>query len=82
MKYKVSKNYIEQGPYGIMQIRALLKGGELDAEFYVETAERGWIPLPDFLESLPKRSRKSATEKTDENGRKSPVRAAKAKRKA
>lgn len=69
MKYNVSKNYIEQGPYGIMQIRSLLKSGELDAEFYVETAEQGWIPLPNFLESLPKRTRKSPARKAAESSR-------------
>ncbi len=59
MKYNVSKNYEEQGPYGVMQIRALLKSGKLDGEFYVETSQGVWIPLPDFLAGRPKRARKT-----------------------
>lgn len=81
MKYKISKNYVEQGPYGVMQIRALLKSGELDAGFYVETVEKGWIPLPDFLEGLPRRKRQSQAREATEN-RRSPRERKSAKRKA
>lgn len=60
MKYLISKNFCEDGPYTPAAMRKRIASGELDKNYYVRTEDNAWIPLPEFLELHPARSRKQA----------------------
>lgn len=60
MKYLISKNFCEDGPYTPAAMRKRIASGELDKNYYVRTEENTWIPLPEFLELHPARPRKKA----------------------
>lgn len=60
MKYLISKNYREEGPYTPAAIRKRIASGELDKGYYVLTEENAWVSLPEFLCFHPARSRKQA----------------------
>lgn len=70
MKYLISKNYREDGPYTPAAMRKRIASGELDKGYYVLTEENVWIPLPEFMELHPARSRQQADSNSPRTARK------------
>lgn len=48
--YYLSRNYTEEGPYGLAHIRALYETGRLGTDVYIrKEGESEWLPLHSFL---------------------------------